>query len=105
PQIPCPRAVAIASDGSVLVTNESNKTLHMLSSRGSWIKQLWSVPSGRDQQGALYAISMDRNVCACITTNGSVYLLDYSFQIYNTSSSKLEEQIKNECVNYAESAC
>ncbi|GFN97993.1 hypothetical protein PoB_002449900 [Plakobranchus ocellatus] len=76
PQIPCPHGVAIASDGSVLVTGGSNKTLHMLSSRGSLIKQLWSVPSGRDQQGELWSVSMDVNICVCITLNGSVYLLD-----------------------------
>ncbi|GFO22534.1 hypothetical protein PoB_004903900 [Plakobranchus ocellatus] len=76
PQILCPCGVAIAPAGSILVADAPTTTLHLVSSLGVWTKQLWSVPSGRDQQGALYAISMDMNVCVCITRNGSVYLLD-----------------------------
>ncbi|GFO18770.1 hypothetical protein PoB_004527500 [Plakobranchus ocellatus] len=76
PQIKNPWGVAIVSDGSILVTDASNNTLHLVSSQGAWTKQLWSVPSGADQDNKLYSVSMDETMCVCITRSGSVCILD-----------------------------
>ncbi|GFO02676.1 hypothetical protein PoB_002918100 [Plakobranchus ocellatus] len=76
PQINNPSGVAITSDGSILVTDGDNKTLHLVSSQGDWIKQLWSVLSDGDQDDELYAVSTDGSVCVCGTERGSVYKLD-----------------------------
>ncbi|GFO18760.1 hypothetical protein PoB_004526500 [Plakobranchus ocellatus] len=76
PQIQCPHGIAIASDGSILVTDRKNKTLHLVSSQGAWTKQLWSVPSGADQDKELKTVTTDGSVCVCVTMYGSVYILD-----------------------------
>ncbi|GFO17752.1 hypothetical protein PoB_004425700 [Plakobranchus ocellatus] len=76
PQIQMPRGVSITCAGSILVTDRDNKTLHLVSSQGDSIKQLWSVPSDRDQDDVLYAVSTDGSVCVCVTLRGSVYILD-----------------------------
>ncbi|GFO33010.1 hypothetical protein PoB_005951500 [Plakobranchus ocellatus] len=76
PQINRLSALTIASDGSLLVIDYSSKTLHLVSSEGTWTKQLWSVPSDTDQGGQLWSVSMDGSVCVCVTERGSVYILD-----------------------------
>ncbi|GFO31889.1 hypothetical protein PoB_005839400 [Plakobranchus ocellatus] len=76
PQIHALRGVAIASDGSILVADGDNKTLHLVSSQGAWTKQLWSGPSDRDQLDELWSVSVDGSVCVCATRAGSVYILD-----------------------------
>ncbi|GFO34413.1 hypothetical protein PoB_006091800 [Plakobranchus ocellatus] len=76
PQIQTPRGVSIAPDGSILVTDFQNKTLHLVSSQGVCIKQLWSAPSDGDQDDPLYAVSTDGSVCVCVTVRGCVYILD-----------------------------
>ncbi|GFO00704.1 hypothetical protein PoB_002720900 [Plakobranchus ocellatus] len=45
PQIKNPLGAAITTDGSILVTDMSNKTLHLVSSQGVWIRQLWPTSS------------------------------------------------------------
>ncbi|GFN83333.1 hypothetical protein PoB_000983900 [Plakobranchus ocellatus] len=45
PQIEYPRGVAITTDGSIPVTDINNKTLHLVSSQGVWVKQLWPTSS------------------------------------------------------------
>ncbi|GFO31289.1 hypothetical protein PoB_005779400 [Plakobranchus ocellatus] len=76
PQIKDPRGAAITPDGSILVTDTYNKTLHLVSSQGAWIKQLWSVPSVGGRRDELYAVSTDGSVCVCATDRGCVYILD-----------------------------
>ncbi|GFO06284.1 hypothetical protein PoB_003278900, partial [Plakobranchus ocellatus] len=76
PQIKDLYGVTITPDGSILVIDRRNKTLHLVSSQGIWVKQLWSVPSDRGQRDELYAVSTDGNVCVCVTCSGSVYILD-----------------------------
>ncbi|GFO22990.1 tripartite motif-containing protein 45 [Plakobranchus ocellatus] len=76
PEIQKLHGVAIASDGSILVTDLSNKTLHQVSSKGVWRKQLWTVPSDRDQFDELWSVSMSTSACVCVTWYGSVYMLD-----------------------------
>ncbi|GFN93122.1 haemolytic enterotoxin (hbl) [Plakobranchus ocellatus] len=78
PQIKDPSGVNITSDGSIIVTDGQNKALHLVSSQGDWIKQLWSVPSDGDQDDKLWSVSMDGSVCVCVTGRGSVFVLDYS---------------------------
>ncbi|GFN79612.1 hypothetical protein PoB_000611800 [Plakobranchus ocellatus] len=76
PQIPEPRGVAIASDGSILVTDMIKRTLHLVSPQGAWTKQLFSVPSGVHRDDLLCSVSMDGTICVCVTLRGSVYILD-----------------------------
>ncbi|GFO35962.1 hypothetical protein PoB_006246700 [Plakobranchus ocellatus] len=76
PQIEYPCGVAITPDGSILVTDRYNNTLHLVSSQGVWVKQLWSVPSDGDQGGPLRSVSTDGSVCVCVTCSGCVYILD-----------------------------
>ncbi|GFO06039.1 hypothetical protein PoB_003254400 [Plakobranchus ocellatus] len=76
PQIEDLCGVTIRPDGSILVTDIANNTLHLVSSQGVWMKQLWSVPSDRDRRDELYAVSTDGSVCVCVTERGSVYILD-----------------------------
>ncbi|GFO02117.1 hypothetical protein PoB_002862200 [Plakobranchus ocellatus] len=76
PQIKEARGVAVAPDGSILVADSSNKTLHLLSSKVAWNKQLWSVPSDEDEDDELWNVSTDGQVCICATRDGSVYILD-----------------------------
>ncbi|GFN86859.1 hypothetical protein PoB_001336500 [Plakobranchus ocellatus] len=76
PQIQYPRGVTITPDGSILVADITNKTLHLVSSQSVWVKQLWSVPSDGDQGGPLRSVSTDGRVCVCVTEHGSVYILD-----------------------------
>ncbi|GFN73580.1 hypothetical protein PoB_000008600 [Plakobranchus ocellatus] len=76
PQIQDPRGVAITSDGSILVTDGRNKTLHLVSSQGAWIRQLWSEPSDIDKGGRLQCVSTDGCICVCVTGHGSVYIFD-----------------------------
>ncbi|GFO20521.1 hypothetical protein PoB_004702600, partial [Plakobranchus ocellatus] len=76
PQIETPRGVAITSDGSILVTDRDNKTLHLVSSRGVWTKQLWSVPSDGGQGDVLWCVATDGRVCVCVTEHRSVHILD-----------------------------
>ncbi|GFO09768.1 hypothetical protein PoB_003627300 [Plakobranchus ocellatus] len=76
PQIQDPCGVTITSDGSILVTDRDKKKLHLVSSQGVWIKQLWSVPSGGDWDDVLTSVSTDGSVCVCVTERGCVYILD-----------------------------
>ncbi|GFN92563.1 hypothetical protein PoB_001906900 [Plakobranchus ocellatus] len=75
-QIEKQRGVAVVPDGSILVTGSSQKTLNLFSSKGAWIKQLWSVPSDRDEDDKLWNVSTDEKVCVCVTRDGSVYILE-----------------------------
>ncbi|GFO09571.1 high-affnity carbon uptake protein hat/hatr [Plakobranchus ocellatus] len=68
--------VAIASDGSILVTGASNRTLHLVSSQGTKAEQLWSVPRGKYSDAKLWSVSLQGNVCVCITGEGTVYIFD-----------------------------
>ncbi|GFO40560.1 hypothetical protein PoB_006706500 [Plakobranchus ocellatus] len=65
PQIKDPHGVAIASDGSILVTDGSNKMLHLVSPQGAYTKQLWSVRSDTDCRNKLLSVSMNSSVCVC----------------------------------------
>ncbi|GFN87269.1 hypothetical protein PoB_001377500 [Plakobranchus ocellatus] len=76
PQIKDPRGVSITPDGSILVIDRVNNTLHLVSSQGDWTKQLWSGPSDGGQHDYLWNVSTDGNVCVCGTLHGSVYILD-----------------------------
>ncbi|GFO20083.1 hypothetical protein PoB_004658800, partial [Plakobranchus ocellatus] len=76
PQIQYPLGVTITCDGSILVTDRSNNTLHLVSSQGVLIKQLWSVPSDGDHDDYLQSVSTDGSVCVCGTWSGCVYILD-----------------------------
>ncbi|GFO40656.1 hypothetical protein PoB_006716100 [Plakobranchus ocellatus] len=71
-----PWGVTTTSEGLILVTDTDNTILHLVSSEGTLTKQLWSVPSDRDQDDQLYAVSIDWTVCVCVTKRGSVYILD-----------------------------
>ncbi|GFO00460.1 hypothetical protein PoB_002696500 [Plakobranchus ocellatus] len=73
-QIKKPWGVDVASDGSILVTDRSNNTLHLVSSQGAWTKQLWSVPRDRDKDDKLWIVSTDERMCVCVTEKGSVYI-------------------------------
>ncbi|GFN76994.1 hypothetical protein PoB_000350000 [Plakobranchus ocellatus] len=76
-----PWGVAITANGSLLVADRSNKTLHLVSSQGAWTRQLRTAPSDTDLDDALWAdelqsLSMDGSLCICVVRNGCVYMLD-----------------------------
>ncbi|GFO07977.1 hypothetical protein PoB_003448200 [Plakobranchus ocellatus] len=68
-EIKKPCGVAVTPDGSILGTSSSQNTLHLLSSKGDWSKQLWSVPSDEDEDDELWNVSTDGRVCICFDDN------------------------------------
>ncbi|GFO17540.1 hypothetical protein PoB_004404500 [Plakobranchus ocellatus] len=69
PQIKDPCGVTITLDGSILVTDRDNNTLHLVSSQGVWMKQLWSVPSDGGRGESSLALGAHQGSIFHITYN------------------------------------
>ncbi|GFO10276.1 hypothetical protein PoB_003678100 [Plakobranchus ocellatus] len=79
PQIHLLRAFAINLDGSLLVLDSKQSTLHLVSAQGIWIKKLWELPQDFGdtfQKAQLWNVSVDNSVCVCVTEHGALYILD-----------------------------
>ncbi|GFN76433.1 hypothetical protein PoB_000293900 [Plakobranchus ocellatus] len=75
PQTESPYSVTVVSNGSFLVTERFNKTLHLVCSQGFWTKEFWSVLSNSDDD-ELRSVSTDNDVCICVFRYGSVHVLE-----------------------------
>ncbi|KAK3727021.1 hypothetical protein RRG08_039915 [Elysia crispata] len=73
-----PIAVASSSDGSLIVSDSDNRTLHVISRDGVWIKKLWTHPGGEDTYDGLLSVSLMEQTCVCCTRRGSVFVMDVS---------------------------
>ncbi|KAK3730143.1 hypothetical protein RRG08_039919 [Elysia crispata] len=53
-QIKNPRGIAYAMDGSLIVVDETMRTLHLIRPNGVWLKKLWTDPGGQDADDELW---------------------------------------------------
>ncbi|GFS26306.1 hypothetical protein ElyMa_001713800 [Elysia marginata] len=62
-------------DRSTLSVDGKTNTLHVISSQGGWVKQVWSHPGGAGKEGGLWAVSFLNDLCVYCTRK-TVFLLD-----------------------------
>ena len=95
-QVQTPCGITCTQDGSCIITDGDTRTLHLVTSDGVWVRQLWAHPAGanrRDElstvcsfqnvclcctEDGLYSVCVFQNVCLCCTVRGSVFVLDIS---------------------------
>ncbi|GFO49009.1 hypothetical protein PoB_007551400 [Plakobranchus ocellatus] len=77
PQIATPSGVTMVSDDSLLVADYNTLSLHLVSSGGRWLKQVWTAPSTRANIGdKLRGVSIESSLCVCVTECGYAYVFD-----------------------------
>ncbi|GFO06015.1 hypothetical protein PoB_003252000 [Plakobranchus ocellatus] len=75
PQITVPLGVTIVSDDTLLVADYYAPSLHLVSSEGQWLKQVWTAPSTSAKDG-LRSVTIESSLCVCVTNCGFAYVLD-----------------------------
>ncbi|GFN85883.1 hypothetical protein PoB_001238900 [Plakobranchus ocellatus] len=76
PQIDNPAGIGIETDDFLCITDWKKGMLHLISSNGTWSKQMGSALSGTSQADILWSVSVDNGTCVCVTKYGSVIVLD-----------------------------
>ncbi|GFO39920.1 hypothetical protein PoB_006642500 [Plakobranchus ocellatus] len=76
PQIANPSGVTMVSDDSLLVADFDTLSLHLVSSGGQWLKQVWTAPSTSAKDDKLRNVSIESGLCVCVTMCGFAYVLD-----------------------------
>ncbi|GFO46878.1 hypothetical protein PoB_007338300 [Plakobranchus ocellatus] len=76
PQIATPTGVTMVSDDSLLVADFNALSLHLVSSGGRWLKQVWTAPSTSAKVDKLRCVSIESSLCVCVTSCGFAYVLD-----------------------------
>ncbi|GFN97945.1 hypothetical protein PoB_002445100 [Plakobranchus ocellatus] len=100
PQTKDPRGVVNLSDGSILVADGSNKTLHLVSSQGIWIKKVWSAPRDTDQDDKLWGVSVDRK-CRQIASRFDTMIETSKKNCADTDKEyNIDKFNSNDCNNY-----
>ena len=66
-------------DGSLIVVDETRRTLHLIGPDGGWLKKLWTHPGGQDARDELWSVSVIEQTCICCTSSGSVFVTDVSY--------------------------
>ncbi|GFO06009.1 hypothetical protein PoB_003251400 [Plakobranchus ocellatus] len=76
PQIANPSGITIVSDDSLLVADFKKLSLHLVSSGGRWLRQVWTAPSTSAKDDKLRGVSIESSLCVCVTRRGFAYVLD-----------------------------
>ncbi|GFO46874.1 hypothetical protein PoB_007337900 [Plakobranchus ocellatus] len=76
PQLAVPAGVTMVSDDSLLVADLNALSLHLVSSGGQWLKQVWTALSNSAKDDKLRNVSIESSLCVCVTSCGFAFVLD-----------------------------